>query len=384
MRRIVIASDSFKGSLSSAEVAQAAAGAVRSVFPDCEVVCLEVADGGEGTAAALRAQLPGAETVRTIVRGPLGAPVSATYLLQKATGPDAAPLAVIEMAQASGLTLIPRSGRDPLRTSTLGTGDLIADALQRGCRRFVIGLGGSATCDGGIGMLSALGWRFFDRKGHELLPVGGSLGQIAAILDPAAEATLRACQFEAACDVDAPLCGPLGAARQFAPQKGADPAAVAALDDGLASFAALTQRKRGIDLREMPGAGAAGGLGGALHAYLGATLRPGAELVLDRVGFDDAIAGADLVITGEGRLDAQTAHGKLPACVLRRADALGVPVIAIAGQVEPGAADLRIGPARFRDILCIHPPGLSPRTAMRCDVTRGNIHQTLVRYFQQL
>lgn len=407
MRKIVIAVDSFKGSLSSRQVAEAAAAAVRDVFPACETVCLDVADGGEGTLEALcgagcrlageasPAVSGGAVRIPLTVQGPLGNPVAAEYaLLEKGT-------AVIEMARASGLTLVPPKLRNPINTSSFGTGELIADALRRGCRRCIIGLGGSATNDAGTGMLAALGWRFLDRNGRALPPVGASLGEIVSVDDSNVAQALRSggCRFTVACDVDTPFCGPDGAAAVFAPQKGADAAAVERLEAGMQSFATVIEHFTGVDVRHLPGAGAAGGLGGAFAAFLGAALKPGAELVLDAAGFGEALSGADLVITGEGSLDAQTARGKLPYCVLRRASALGVPTLAIAGRLGPGAAGMAAevhgtpaaaadmasdGPApRFSAVLCVTPPGMPLEAAMRPEQARENIRRAMRTYLDR-
>ena len=255
MKKVVIASDSFKGCLSSQEVAAAASEAVRCVFPSCEIRCLTMADGGEGTAEALGAALGGDFRTRT-VRGPLGDPVEASYLV---TGS----MAVIEMARASGLTLVPPQRRSPALASTYGTGELIADALGRGCRDCLVCIGGSATNDGGMGALAALGWRFLDAAGEALEPVGASLGKVARIEGGGAIPALKECRFRVACDVDTPFFGPSGATAVFAPQKGADAATVRLLEEGMAHFAAVVRDATGVDLGSMPGAGAAGGLGGA-------------------------------------------------------------------------------------------------------------------------
>jgi glycerate kinase len=343
----------------------------------------------------------GAVRIPLTVQGPLGDPVVAEYAVM------AQGTAVIEMARASGLTLVSPELRNPLNTSSFGTGELIADALRRGCRSCIIGLGGSATNDAGTGMLAALGWRFLDRDGHALPPVGASLGAIVSIDDSRVPASLRPgvgqagcgadrCRFTVACDVDTPFCGPDGAAAVFAPQKGADAEAVARLEAGMQSFATVIAHFTGVDVRRMPGAGAAGGLGGALAAFLGAVLKPGAELVLDAAGFREALSGADLVITGEGRLDAQTARGKLPFQVLRRAAALGIPTLAIAGQLGPGAAGMASavhgtpadaagmpadGPGpRFSAVLCVTPEGMPLETAMRPEVALRNIREALRRF----
>ena len=375
LHRIIVASDSFKGSLPSWEVAEAVEKAVREVCPGCEVTCLSVADGGEGTAEALCKAFSG-EMLSIRVRGPLSDPVEARYCIAGEAGKRTA---VLEMSQASGLSLVPPEKRNPWLTSTVGTGDMIADALDRGCRDFLIGIGGSATNDAGTGMLSALGWRFLDREGKELPPVGGSLGEIVSIDDRNVRKELKDCTFKVACDVDTPFCGPVGAAPVFAPQKGADPEMVRRLDDGMASFAKVIRAHTGKDIAGLPGAGAAGGLGGCFHAFLDATLLKGAEMVLRAIGFDEKAAGADLVVTGEGRMDFQTDYGKTPCCVLGRSSALGIPAIALAGSVATGDQASRLP---FRAILPVTPPDMPLETAMRRDVAFHNVYLTMKKYLQ--
>ena len=371
LNKVIIASDSFKGSLSSLQVARAAAEAVREVFPDCETVCLEVADGGEGTSGALANYLKGSERITVEVHGPLGDTVKAAYHISGST-------AVMEMSQASGLTLIPKERRNPLLTSSAGTGEMIADALDRGCRNFIVGIGGSATNDGGTGMMAALGWRFLDRNGREVVPCGGSLGEITAIDPSGARKELKDCSFTVACDVDTPFVGPKGAARVFAPQKGATPEMVETLEDGMVSFAGTVMDSTGTDISAMKGAGAAGGLGGAFAAFLGATLKPGSELVLEASGFDAKAAGADLVITGEGRMDSQTLRGKVPIAVLRHSQKLGIPAIAIAGAVEDVQEAINAG---FRAVIPVTPEGMSIQDAMRPQTAMDNICTALKRFF---
>ena len=374
MKKIVIASDSFKGSLSSREVAETAAAAVKEVFPDCTTVCLEMADGGEGTVDAL-CQALGGTLISLPVHGPLGVMVDAEYAIVDIPGEGLT--AVIEMSRASGLPLVPPDLRNPMETSTLGTGELIADALEKGCRHFLIGIGGSATNDGGTGTLAALGWRFLDSEGNILPPVGASLVKISRIDESGKDPRLKDCTFMVACDVDTPFCGPEGAAFIFAPQKGAGPEMVEKLDGGLASFASVIQESTGNDVRNMPGAGAAGGLGGALKAFLGAELLPGAEMVLEAIGFDSQAFGADFVITGEGRMDGQTRRGKAPYCVLRHATRLGIPTVALAGSISDPETLKDLG---FKTILPINPPGLDLETAMRPEVARRNLSETVRRF----
>ncbi|HEY8393225.1 MAG TPA: glycerate kinase [Thermaerobacter sp.] len=334
--RVVIAPDSFKGSLTAEQAAAAMAAGAREGWPGVETVELPLADGGEGTAAAL-VRATGGRWQRCRVSDPLGRPVEAAWGLL-----GDGKTAVIEMAAASGLTLVEPSRRDPLAASTYGTGELIRAALDRGCRRLLVAIGGSATTDGGTGMLAALGARFLDGAGRPLPPGGGPLSRLARIDLEGLDPRLRQVSIEVACDVDNPLTGPRGAAAVYAPQKGATPAMVVQLEAGLRRLADVTASLLGRDLREEPGAGAAGGLGFALLAFLGAHLRPGAELVMDAVGFDGHLAGTSLVLTGEGRTDRQTLAGKLVARVARRARARGVPVVVISGAVDPAAeAELR-------------------------------------------
>ncbi len=330
MKKIVIASDSFKGCLTSVKVAEAAEQGIRRVLPNCDVVKVNVADGGEGTAEAIVGAL-GGRMVTTQVHDPLGRPILASYgIVDK----DSLKTAVIEMSAASGLTLLKPEERNPLLTSTYGTGEIIKDAISKGCRRFLVGIGGSATNDAGTGMLSALGFVFLDAKGNRLEGCGLSLGKIAEIDETSVPRDVRQSEFIVACDVDTPFCGPDGAAYVFAPQKGATSEMVRQLDDGMRSLAEIIKGKYHTDIVPEEGAGAAGGLGGAFKVFLGAKLTKGVDMVLDSIAFDELIKGADLVITGEGKIDNQTAKGKTAAGVLRHSRAQGVPVIAIGGIVE--------------------------------------------------
>lgn len=375
LNKVIVASDSFKGSLASWEVAEAVSEAVRELFPKCSIVGLSVADGGEGTTEALCKAFSG-QMQTVCVKGPLGDPVEAQYCLADYKGNR---MAVIEMSQASGLYLIPSEKRNPWYTSTYGTGEIIADALDKGCRSFLIGIGGSATNDAGTGVLSALGWRFLGRDGKELPPIGGSLSDIVSIDEINVRKELKECTFQVACDVDTPFCGPDGAAPVFAPQKGADSGMVSRLDKGMQAFADLIKSHTGKDIARMSGAGAAGGLGGGLHAFLGATLLRGAEMVLSAIGFDEKAKGADLVITGEGRIDYQTDRGKTPCCVLQHATALGIPTIAIAGSAATGEEACRLP---YQAILPVTPPTMPLEVAMRRDVAFRNIYLTVKQYLQ--
>ena len=329
-RKIIIASDSFKGSLSSHQVAVAAEEGIRTVLPDCEVISIDIADGGEGTARAIAETSPHtAQCINASVHDPLGRPIIAIYQMM----PDGT--AVMEMAEASGLTLLSPEERNPMQTSTFGTGEMILDALNRGCRNFIIGIGGSSTNDGGTGTLEALGFRFLDTAGNEIKGLCGStLGQIDDIDISGVPESVLESSFTIACDVETPFCGKEGATYIFAPQKGADSKAMETLEAGMQSLNEVIIKKTGIDLSKTKGAGAAGGLGGAFKALLNARLTKGIDLILDMAGFEDTAGDADLIITGEGRIDHQTCKGKTISGIVSRARKLGIPVIAIAGIVD--------------------------------------------------
>ena len=322
---IVIAPDSFKESLSALEAASAIEAGFREIYPDASYVKIPVADGGEGTVEAMIAATDG-RRVNLRATGPLGQPVDAFYGL---TGGDV--IAVIEMAAASGLELVPAGARDPLRATSRGTGELILAALDAGARRFILGVGGSATNDGGAGMLQALGVGLFDANGAPLPPGGAALSALARIDVAQRDPRIAECVFEVACDVSNPLVGPAGASAIFGPQKGATPAMVAQLDANLRHFAAIIARDVGLAVADVPGAGAGGGIAAAMLAFLNGRLRPGSEIVADAVGLDAQVAVADLVITGEGRIDSQTVNGKTPIGVARVAARHNKPVIAIGG-----------------------------------------------------
>ncbi len=340
--RVVIAPDSFKECLSAPEVARALEAGWRLARSGDDVVCVPMADGGEGTVDALVAATQGRlHTVR--VAGPLGDAVDAAYGVL-----GDGQTAVMEMAEASGLALVPVSRRDATRASTRGTGELMARALDSGASRLIVGVGGSATNDGGAGMAQALGFSLLDGRGESLPPGGLALARLARIDARGRHPRLGACEIEVACDVDNPLCGPRGASRVYGPQKGATPEQVAALDAALAHFAAVVKRDLGADVAEAPGAGAAGGLGAGLMAFTGARLRPGAALIAETCGLEKRLRGADLVITGEGRMDAQTAHGKTPLGVARLAAKHGVPVVGVCGVLGDGHQTLhRLGIERI-------------------------------------
>lgn len=328
--KIVIAPDSFKESLSAAQAAESIARGFRKVFPDAGYDLVPMADGGEGTVSALVAATQG-ELQILDVQGPLGASVSAQFgLLGDRT------TAVVEMAEASGLARIPQKQRDPLQTSTFGTGELIRAALDLGCRTVIIGLGGSATCDGGIGALAALGVRFLDSRGEPVSLNGAGLAHIAHIDTSGLDPRVTETKVLVACDVDNPLLGSSGAAAVYAPQKGASPQQVDQLEAGMRHYADRVHEALGLDAREQPGVGAAGGLGFALVTFLGAELRAGAQLVAEAVSLEHRMQGATLVLTGEGEINQQTVCGKTPQGVARIAKTAGVAVIGIAGSLGEG------------------------------------------------
>lgn len=328
--KTVIAIDSFKGSLSSLEAGKAAAEGIRRVFPDADTVIRPVADGGEGTVGALVTGL-GGEFIGTEAADPLGRRIKAVYGIL----PDNT--AVIETAAASGLTLLSEEERDPMHTTTYGTGELILDAIRRGCREFIIGIGGSATNDGGIGCLQALGFGMYGADGHQAGYGAEGLSQLVSTDGRGAVPELKECRFRVACDVTNPLCGENGCSAVFAPQKGADDEEIRLMDGYLRRYAELTKGFAPTASPDTPGAGAAGGLGFALMYYLGAELTPGADLITEKTGLEDEIRDADIVITGEGCLDAQTAMGKAPARIAGIAGKYGKPVIAFSGIVRSGA-----------------------------------------------
>lgn len=328
MKKCVVVSDSFKGTVSSREICAIAQQVIPRHFPACEVVCIPVADGGEGTVDCF-VQAMGAKRVGVTVTNALGEKSAAAYARH-------GELAIIEMAAAAGL---PQVGalRCPGTATTYGVGELIAHAVDSGCRKILLGLGGSATNDGGCGCAAALGVGFLDADGQSFVPVGDTLGRIARIDTAEAAALLRSVEITVMCDVTNPLYGPTGAAYVFAPQKGADAEKVKSLDAGLRHFGDVIRSQYGLDVSAMPGAGAAGGMGAGCVALLGGTIQSGIDAVLDVTGFDRQLEGADLVITGEGRIDSQSADGKVISGVARRTRAKGVPLIAIAGGIADSA-----------------------------------------------
>lgn len=328
--KIIIAPDSFKGSCSTIVAAQQIEQGFRRIFPDVEAVQIPIADGGEGTVEAMILGAGG--TIHTCtVTGPMGQPVEAQFgILADGTG-------VVELAAASGLPLVPEDQRDPAHATTYGTGQLILEALKAGCKRIMIGLGGSATNDGGVGLAQALGVSFRDAQGYELEFGGAALAKLHTIDMQGITPLLADAQLMIASDVDNPLCGPHGASHVFGPQKGADVNTVKQLDAALEHYAQVLKQQLNQDIASLPGAGAAGGTTASLVALFGAVIRPGIQVVLDMAHFDEHVRQADLVITGEGRIDGQSIHGKVPVGVAQRAKQFGVPVLAIVGDIGPGA-----------------------------------------------
>lgn len=328
--KVVIAMDSFKGTYSSLQVAEFISKGIYKVYPDADINTIAVADGGEGTTNVLVDSLCG-RMVELTVQNPVGKPIQAAYGIL----PDST--AVIEMSAASGLTLLSPQKRNPLITSTYGAGQMIMDAIEKGCPKIIIGLGGSATNDGGVGMASALGVRFLDKAGNDLAPGGAALKLLDCIDVSGLSPKVRSTEFLVACDVENPLCGSDGASAVFGPQKGADNEMVRELDCCLRHYGDKILQTLCIPVAEVPGAGAAGGMGAGLIAFCNAKLIKGVDLILDYLEFDRWVQQADIVITGEGRLDSQTIYGKVPVGVAKRAKKYGKPVYAIAGFLGEGA-----------------------------------------------
>lgn len=328
--KVVIAPQGFKGNLTAFQVSQAIDRGIRRVIPGVVTKLVPMADGGEGTTQALVDAL-GGDMIPVEVTGPLGERVIARWgLLSDGV------TAVIEMAAASGLGLVPPERRNPLVATTYGTGELIRDALTRGCRKFIIGIGGSATNDGGAGMAQALGARLLNAKGMPIAFGGAALASLERIDITTMDSRLAGCDILLACDVDNPLCGSKGASCVYGPQKGATEEMVAQLEAALAHYADVIERDLGIDIRDAPGAGAAGGLGAGLLVFLNARLRPGVDVIIEAAGLVGHLREAELVFTGEGKIDDQTARGKTPIGVARKAKEFGLPVIAIAGEIGDG------------------------------------------------
>ena len=330
--RVVIAPDKFKGSLSAADAAAAMARGVTRACPGASIDRVPMADGGEGTVDALVAATAGSMR-DVVVTGPLGTPVRARFGLS-----GDGRTAVIEMAAASGLVLVPKEKRNPLVTTTRGTGELMLAAIAAGAKRLIVGIGGSATNDGGAGLGQALGFRLLDAAGRDLQPGGGDLERLSRIDSSDGRPEFHTIDVAVACDVTNPLCGPTGASAVYGPQKGADAIMIESLDRNLAYFASIVERDLGIAIKDLPGSGAAGGLGGGLVAFAGGKLAPGIELVIKAVDLESRLAHADLCLTGEGSIDGQSAFGKTAVGVARLARSLRCPVLALAGSIGPGAS----------------------------------------------
>ncbi|WP_141430876.1 glycerate kinase [Bacillus sp. 03113] len=372
--KVIIASDSFKGSLFSMEVSQAITLGIKEIFPKALVISFPLADGGEGTVEALVAATNGQVVYKTVT-GPLGDPTHAMYGIAGDGN-----TAVIEVAAACGLPLLATERRNPLITTTYGVGELILDAIEKGCRDIVIGLGGSGTNDAGVGMLQALGFQFLDKNGEEIGFGGGELQKIFSIHDQKVRTAVKECTFRVACDVKNPLHGTNGAAYVFAPQKGAAKEMVSELDEGLRHFAEKVSSSLHIDVQKIEGAGAAGGLGAAFAGFLNGKLQSGIELVLSLIHFEEELKDADFVITGEGKLDGQTSMGKTPLGVAKLAKKYEIPVIALAGSVTQEAGSLHEeGITAFFSIVN-EPMNLG--TAMDHDVAFANLKGSASQIFR--
>ena len=367
---ITLAFDSFKGSLRSDEVADAFEDGLRTSLSDCTILKANIADGGEGTMDALTGKLD-ATTISMATTDPLDRPISAQYSII-----DNGNTAIIELAVASGLTLLQNEERNPMLTSTYGTGLLIADALKRGCRKIILGIGGSATNDGGTGILDALGFRFLDTNGNRLRGCGESLSKIHTIDTTQVMQEVREATFILACDVTNPLYGPNGAAHIFAKQKGGTPDMIQSLDKGLHKFAEIIGYHTNNHIYSIPGSGAAGGVGGGLAGMLNARLERGIEVIFDIIGFENMVRESDYVITGEGKIDRQTLMGKAPSGVLQIATHHGVPTIAIGGDVE-WCEELK--QSGFHTIVNINTDNIPVKTAMQHDVAIENVRRAGIR-----
>lgn len=362
LMKIVIAIDKFKGSATSQQLSQAIGDEISRLCPDAQVVAVPIADGGDGTMRCVKSILGNRATTCSVsVTAPLQQlpQVEAQYLIDGDT-------AYMDLATASGLALVPDDCRNAMKASTLGTGEMIAHAISNGARHIVLGLGGSATCDGGTGILAALGFRFLDKEGNLLSPCGESLAKISHINSDKVDSKVLNTQFTLLGDVDNPLYGDNGAAYIFAPQKGASPQQVVQLDEGLKHFATLLPPH----IAHLPGAGAAGGVTAGMMALLNASIKPGIDTLLQLAHFDDIISDAHLIITGEGRIDNQTLHGKAPAGVLKAAKKKGIPVVALCGCIAPGTDTTKMG---FNQVIAVTPPEMPLNQAMDTKTTILNV-----------
>ena len=369
--RILIATDSFKGCLSSKDAGEAIGRGILKADPGTEVKVVPISDGGEGLTQSLK-QLC-SEWVEKEVTGPEFKKVTATYGINKDNK-----LAVIEMAAAAGLPLV-KGEKDPKRATTYGVGELIKDAIEKGVRLFIIGIGGSATNDGGVGMLAALGYRFYDKTGAEISPTPLGIKELAKIDITGAHPALKECEFTVACDVDIPLCGENGCSYIFAPQKGATPQDIADMDQWLQNYAGLTQKMMPDTDPDYPGSGAAGGMGFALKSYLRATLKPGIDIVISALGLEKEISDADIIITGEGKIDSQTARGKVVSGISHIAKKYGKRVIAFCGST-----DVTPDVAGVDEIYAVTPEDMPLEVAMQPDIAAKNIEEAAERLFKKI
>lgn len=371
--KVVAAIDSYKGSVSSKEAGEAAKKGVLNVYKDAEVNVMTLADGGEGTVEAIVDGLNG-KYEKVNVTGPLGEKLYCSYGIM-----ENEKLAVIEMACAAGITLIPKEKMNPLKTTSYGVGEVIKDAAEKGCRKFIVGIGGSVTNDCGVGMLQALGFSFKDENGEEIGFGGAELERVESVDVSGVYPVLKECEFEIACDVNNPLCGEKGASAVYGPQKGATPHMVKQLDKALEHFAAVTEKYTGKNMADYSGSGAAGGMGFGFLSYLNVNLRPGIEIVLDTLGMDSVLEGADFLITGEGRIDSQTAMGKAPAGAAKRAKKYGLKVIGVAGCTTDDA--YLCNEKGIDAIFDVTDRAMTIEEAMDRENTKKNIEKTVTQIF---
>lgn len=374
MKKVIVAVDSFKGSLTSAEANLAVESGINALYPECDVKKVSVADGGEGTTAAIIETLSG-EWREVEVHDPLMRAIKAKYGII-----NGGKCAVIEVASASGLTLLSNNERDPLKSSSYGFGEMIDDAINLGCREFIIGIGGSATCDAGVGMLEALGYSFFDENGDEIKGLcGGKLSDIKEIRD--GNPLIKECLFKVACDVENPLYGANGAAHIFAPQKGATPEMVETLESGIIDFSKIITEKYGREVANLAGGGAAGGIGATLYSLFNASLGNGISMILNSVNFDTLLSDTQLVITGEGKIDNQTLMGKVPFGILQAAKKKGVKCVAICGIYSPSKELEECG---FEKIIEVSPRDLPLEEVMQKNNATRNIESCIIKFINSM
>lgn len=372
MKKVVLAFDSFKGSATSVELAQAAKKGILGVMPQCEVLFCQIADGGEGTTASISAAMEG-ETIFCDVHDALMNPLVASYFIT-----DDGTTAVLEMAASAGLKQIAHECRNPLITTTYGVGEMVRDALERGCTKVILGLGGSATNDAGMGMMKALGVRFLDDCGNELEPCGANFGKVFCIDTLSLMSQIDTAQFILATDVNIPFYGPKGAAKIFSPQKGANDSMVRMLESGLRHYASVMQKCMGVDISNLQSAGAAGGMAGGIFPFLNAEFKMGIDIVLELQRFKEALKDADLVLTGEGRFDGQTSMGKALHGILKISQSMNVPVIALCGGVDNFEKRYETD---FMAVLSIQQTPISVEEAMKVEITQRNMEYAVSQLF---